>query len=806
MAEISNKKYILLLLMIISANIIFSHEFYSAENIVIVGGDNNYPPFEFMNDDFMPEGFNVDIIRAIAKTMQIDIELVLEPWAEVVKKLDNSEIDVLQGMFYSDERAEIYLFTAPHIIIHQAVFKRKNAPFYTGLNNLRGKEIIVQNGDIMHEYALKNNLTDKLILTESPEEGLTLLASGKHDFLLTSRITGLYWINELNLNNISAGDNLMSSNYCFAVSKNNKELLNILNEGMIIIQQTGVYNEIYEKWFNELGIRLHNIRKTFKIILISLVLMVSLLLVFVLWLSYLKKNVKIKSEKLEKEIKDHHKTDNELTKSRELYRVLFSDFTDAIILFESTGNRIINFNRKACDLFGYTDEEFINISLSTLKEMFNFDSSRIENHIEKIMLTGFDSFETKIQSKNNSIKYLIVKGKLISIEENDYIQIVLIDITDKKILEEKLLQAGKLEAVGTLAGGIAHDFNNILAAILGYSEIARMQIGENNPGWSEIGEVVKAGNRAKDIVKQILVFSRNDSLKTELVDLCDIIDDSWNFLRAAIPSTVKIIKNADIETDKIIASTTQIYQILLNLCTNASHAMEVSGGTITISTGNSLFEERKYVKLSVSDTGTGLDPKIVDRIYDPYFTTKGVDKGSGLGLAVVHGIVEESGGFIKIDNIPGEGVTFHIFLPASETGYIEKYEQEPEIRGGNEIVLVLDDESAVSDILSRQLESAGYKVLSEINSISAINTFKKNPDKIDLLITDQTMPEKTGLEVAAIIKNINNIPVILTTGYSSVIHDDNEEEEVVDKILFKPISKNKLLKTVREVLDSSNEV
>ncbi len=274
---------------------VFSQDFNYRDDVIKVGGDSDYPPFEYISDGYIPQGFNIDIIRAVAKTMQLDIEINQDSWSEIRKKFDSGNIDMLQGMYYSEKRAQKYLFSAPHIVMNQAVFKRKNSPYYNSVSSLKGKEVIVQSGDIMHEFAVNNKLTDKLIIVKSPEEGLRLLESGKHDFLLSSRITGLYWIKKLEINNITTGENIASFNYCFAVKKDDIELLNKLNEGLVIIQQTGVYKEIYEKWFSRLEPDLYIFKKAYKLIIIAVLSLFSLLLVFIVWSRSLNKTVKKKN-------------------------------------------------------------------------------------------------------------------------------------------------------------------------------------------------------------------------------------------------------------------------------------------------------------------------------------------------------------------------------------------------------------------------------------------------------------------------------------------------------------------------------
>ncbi len=776
-----------------------SSQQYYPSNPVVIGGDSDYPPFEYINKGYIPKGFNVDIVRAIAKTMGLNIEIRLDKWSDIREAFESGEVDMLQGMYYSEERAKKYDFTSPHIVMYQAVFSRDNSPAYKGPESLKNKEIIVQRGDIMHEYAVENNLTDYLILADSPAGALRMLASGRHDFVLCSRITGLYWIKELGLKNLTSGDNLVSYKYCMAVPKDNPRLVGILNEGLSIIQQTGVYSEIYDKWFSILEPDVFFIKRFLKYIYIFTSALFLLLTGSVLWTWSLKSTVRKRTAELKKEISEHIRADMELKESQELYRILFSESTDAIVLINAETLDIIKYNKKAYENLLYSDKEFACLKL---EDIFRFETgNEIVRHVERIKKRGFDRYEAIVLTKTGAVKNLLINSKIIHVNDRDLIQSIWIDITEKKMIEENIRQAGKLEAVGTLAGGIAHDFNNVLAAIIGYAEIAQLEIGEKKPGRYEVDEILKAGLRARDIVKQILLFSRKSDLNKESVYLPEILEDSGNFLRAAIPKSIRITEQKGEGIKKICANSTQIYQILLNLCTNASHAMEEKGGTITISIENMELDGTDYVRLSVGDTGPGIDENIRDKIFDPYFTTKGIGKGSGMGLAVVHGIVEENDGFISVDNRPGEGVIFHIYFPADDYEGTAKSEAAVPARGGSETIMVIDDEKAVVEIISRHLSSAGYFVISESDSFSALKTYTQKSDEIDLVITDQTMPELSGLSLAYRMREIKKVPFILATGYSSKVNFEDFSSDLIDKLMIKPVSKNKLLKTVRDLLD-----
>ncbi len=340
------------------------------------------------------------------------------------------------------------------------------------------------------------------------------------------------------------------------------------------------------------------------------------------------------------------------------------------------------------------------------------------------------------------------------------------DITERKKAEaeniklnERLQQAQKMEAIGTLAGGIAHDFNNILSAIIGYAEMARDDSPPESTVVKDLDRVLEGGNRAKDLVQQILAFSRQDEMERIPLQPATVLKEAIKMLRPSLPTTIEINQNITSVTGQILADPTQIHQILINLCTNAFHAMEETGGKFDISlkevtlTIEDLVHEPSieagtFVQLSVSDSGPGIAPDIKKKIFDPYFTTKETGKGSGMGLAIVHGIVKSYGGFISLDSEPGEGTAFHVFLPAIKKELLSEIEDVVPIPVGRDRILFIDDEEILAEMGKSMLERLGYHVTVRKNSIEALETFQNQPDLFDLVITDQTMPGMTGADIA----------------------------------------------------------
>ena len=391
------------------------------------------------------------------------------------------------------------------------------------------------------------------------------------------------------------------------------------------------------------------------------------------------------------------------------------------------------------------------------------------------------------------------------------------DVTHEVEIEKQFRHAQKIEAIGTLAGGIAHDFNNILGIILGYAELELLESAGRDESRDRVEEIRKAALRAKDLVQRILAFSRKHEQERGPLQLGILLKEVLKLLRAALPSTIEIRQRIDLATDGgdlISADATQIHQVLMNLCTNAGHAMREKGGILDVSMSNVHFGPYdsalppellpgSYVRICVSDTGCGMDDKVMERIFEPYFTTKGVGEGTGLGLSVVHGIVRSHEGAVTVVSQPVAGSTFCVFFPVGA----KEVEIQPAIGPvgipmGKESILFVDDEQELARLGKQALELFGYTVFSTANSVDALETFRAAPDKFDLVVTDQTMPQMTGMELAGELRQIRpNIPVILCTGYSELVTEQNMRAAGIQEVMMKPLVIREVGRIIRRVLD-----
>jgi nitrogen-specific signal transduction histidine kinase/CheY-like chemotaxis protein len=386
------------------------------------------------------------------------------------------------------------------------------------------------------------------------------------------------------------------------------------------------------------------------------------------------------------------------------------------------------------------------------------------------------------------------------------------EISARERIEIQLLQAQKMEAMGTLAGGIAHDFNNILSPIMAHSEMAIMDLPDGSPVQQNLLQIRKAVERARDLVRQILTFARKREKERIPLKATLIVKEAIKFLKSTIPSTIDIQYDCRTEEDMVLGDPTEMNRIVMNLCTNAAHAMREKGGTLEVILTDEYFGQDDisrfpdltsghYLRISVRDTGQGIPPEIVDKIFEPYFTTKGPSEGTGLGLAVVHGIVKNYEGSISVDSEIGKGTTFHVILPLVEAEIPSIDESKAPLPTGTEHLLLVDDEIGIVHTQRLMLERLGYKVTTRTNSIEALEAFRNNPDQFDLVITDMTMPNMTGKDLAReLIRIRSDIPIILCTGFSEQINERIAKEIGIRTFIMKPVVIRDFANTIREVL------
>ncbi|MCP3925243.1 MAG: response regulator [Desulfobacterales bacterium] len=496
-----------------------------------------------------------------------------------------------------------------------------------------------------------------------------------------------------------------------------------------------------------------------------------------------------------------------LAKSEEKFNQFFNDDLAGAFIADLEGN-IIDCNPSFATLLGYSSpSEAIHFNIETFYRNQAYWSDILENLSSKKKQGPYDS--VMIHRDGSSI--FIVENTIGIFNEDELVEVkgYIIDVTKQKNLEDQLRQSQKMEAIGTLAGGIAHDFNNILYPIMGYTEMALDDLKKDSDLHSNMEEILKASKRAKDLVLQILAFSHKSEQEKKPIKIQYVLKEALKLLRASIPATIDIIQTIENDCGFVLADSTQIHQIVMNLCTNAFHAMEDSGGTLKVSLvmeKNIEFSgiiSKEVLVLTVEDTGVGIESSIIERIFDPYFTTKEFGKGTGLGLAVAHGIVKSSGGEISINSTIGVGTKVRIIFPVIKEPD-SFYEIIPDIVSfGKENVLIVDDEEQIAEMTRKQLVKVGYSVTVFTDSLKAFDHFSHNRNKYQLILTDQVMKDLTGIQFSKKIFQITpDIPIIMCTGFANLSVEKEAIEIGIKKVIQKPIHRNLLSTVIRDALNN----
>jgi PAS domain S-box-containing protein len=530
-------------------------------------------------------------------------------------------------------------------------------------------------------------------------------------------------------------------------------------------------------------------------------------------------SLKQSNQALQKNLEELARREDELRESEERFRVLFEHAPDPFFFLKTNGSLVVG-NKAGQDFTGYRDEELQGQNLLDVGLISAEDLSKARIFLEKSQNgepTG--PSEVAMHHKDGQPLFAEVSTHPITLKGEQFVLGIARDITDRKKdeqerkrLEVQLQQSQKLEAIGTLAGGIAHDFNNILGAVMGYAELAMHEVDRASDPYQYLQEVLHAGRRAKGLVKQILTFSHQTEQEQTPVLVKLIIKEVVKMMRASLPATIAIRPN--IESDALVmGDPTQIHQVIMNLCTNAGYAMQAEGGRLEVSLLEMQLDEESsvnypnlksgpYIKLTVADTGPGIQAHDLDRIFEPFFTTKEKGAGTGMGLAVVHGIVTSHGGDIFVRSEPGQGARFTVFLPALKKRVESVIRDHKPIPTGTERILFVDDEASLANAGRHMLESLGYDVVIRISSEEALELFNSRPDRFDLVVTDMTMPGLTGDRLARMMMQIRpDIPVILCTGFSTSITEEKALESGIRAFINKPVLKRQIGETIRKVLD-----
>ncbi len=809
-------------------------------NPLAVHGDNvqairvgitDNKPMCFIDDAGKPAGIFVEVIEHVADWEGWSLEYVHGPWASLRARLSRGEIDILLSMAYSAERAQLYAFNSVAVFNNWAEVYVPSGSSIHSLLDLKNRRIaslaegIYTTGpEGLMSLDENFNLEIEIITTASYLEAMRAVRAGEAEAAVVNRLTGALFADSFELE--KSGIVFAPVKIHFALNKDNPLTPSIrkkIDEHLLALKKDR--NSKYHQSIN-LALGGENLSVetpiwvpwSLGILLFSffLILCVSF---FLRW-QVNKRTLDLReaNKKLKTDMESRIQIEADLRESQERFQALASSSSDWIWEFDE--NEIFTYaSPRIKDLLGYTPEEVIGRSPFDFIPAFSRKKVALEFSVFKDARNPFTNLENVNRHKDGKLVTLESSGVPVFDENGEFrgYRGIDRDISERKKIEAQLQQAQKLEAIGTLAGGIAHDFNNLLTPILGFSEMLHIRFADGGSEAESLGEVMNAAHRAKDLVNQILTISRQTEHELIPVKIHLIVKEALKLLRSTIPKSIEIKANIN-ASGSVLADPTQIHQIIMNLGTNAYHTMREDGGVLSVSlslvdisqedqkVGSLDLTPGAYQQLVISDTGCGMDHATIKRIFEPYFTTKKMGEGTGLGLAVVHGIVKSHKGHIYVYSEVGKGTSFKIYLPCFETADSAKKEtmDSQQIPGGHEHILIVDDEEPIVHMETKLLEGLGYRVTATTSSTRLRNIFLDSPDDFDLIITDMAMPEINGADLAKDLLNIRpDLPMILCTGFSDRINEKIAKSIGIKAFLMKPVILKNLAIKVRKVLDAN---
>lgn len=776
------------------------------------GPNPNWPPGDYMENG-EHKGIVSDYIRIFEQRLGTTFKRVYyDDWAHFYEAMKTGEVDFVGACQETEERRKFLVFTEPFLTTRLAVLTRRKSSDLQSLDDLNSMTIAGIKGYSSLDYVRATYPGATIVECEDDLTVLLKVSAGAVDGAVADYMIASYLVDKYSITNIKFARELdFHWNLRFAIRKDKPQLRSILDKALCTIDEEE-RQHIYHHW---VGIALeHNptfVERHLNMIIGVFSLILFLLIAAMFFNRSLKKQVFRRTEEL-------NESTEKLRESKEYLQAVLDSAGDAVIVSDADTGQIIDVNRAMTDMFGYSPEEARQVGLGKLSlGEPPYSDVEASEWLRKAREIGTQTFEWLSSRRDGQAFWVEVNISFAVIGGANRYVVVVRDISERKRIEEQLMKAQKLEALGVLAGGIAHDFNNILSPIVGLSEMLIDDLEPGCPEHQDVQDILEAGKRGRDLVRQILAFSRQPEQGRAPVQIQHIINEVIKLSRSSIPANIAITKQVQNDCSLIQANPTQIHQIVMNLITNAYHAVEPENGEIAIRLKEVEVESGqvpeidlvpgRYAVLSVSDTGVGIKPDILPKIFEPYFTTKEQGKGTGLGLALVYGIVKDHHGDIRVTSELGKGTTFDIYLPLmAQAGATVPAERKDELSTGHERILVVDDEEAIATVEKRMLERLGYKVTACLSSLDALEAFKATPDLFDLVICDMNMPTMTGERLAGELLAIRpDIPIIVCTGYSERLNQKEAGSIGVKSFLIKPIAREEMAKVVRKALDTAKE-
>ena len=780
-----------------------------------VGVLDDNPPFSFRDADGMIRGYAVDLLAAIERGQQLTLERRVGSTAEINGAFERGELDMLQSYVPNADRLRFADFSMPYLRMNGMIFVRRTEQAIARLEDLRGRRVLVHRGSTGARILEENGLQASIVTVGSVEECFRMLAAGIGDATLASRLTGETMIRELGLREVLAvGEPVpgYSVNYCFAIRRGLDPLLGSVEEGLALLDRAergGVSpkQRIYDRWFGFVDPRFSRTE-----IAAAISTGLGVALIVAIW-------ALLRQRRLRAQITRQAR---QLQASEERYRTVFASTLHGLIVLERSATHlglwiVVEINDAARRILGAPAS---GPGPLTLEAAFPADralTTRVEATLEAEQPAPFEHQRTAPDGAawiDVAVSRLGRHGRLVALR----------DISEARRAREKLQQTEmqlrqnqKLEAIGTLASGIAHDFNNILTAILGNTELMRLELPAGQEAAGPLQEIHHAAERARFLVRQILTFSRRTEARRAVISATRIVKETLRFVSATAPSSIEFRHRIGGSSPEIEMDPTQLHQVLMNLCTNAVQASRGGTGMIEVTEDEvqvgtdpqdhpAGLPAGRYLMLGVRDTGGGMPAEVLQRIFEPFFTTRPAGEGTGLGLAVVHDIVTASGGAIDVASMPGRGTTFRLYLPAStRSSPVLADDPGPAPRGRGQHILLVDDEPAIVQSAGTLLERLGYVVTTFSQPAEAAAEFERRGGAFDLLITDLTMPRATGIDLPRRLRDLRpDLPVVLISGFMNDRELALARAARIDRVLDKPVTAHALAQAVAVCLENAN--
>ena len=767
----------------------------------------DFPPLYQTDTNGNPVGFAIDFLEQVADRSGIRIRYKkAHSWADAMQMVRRGQGDFVPGIGISPARSKEFLFTREVESVPVSCFVRDHNEQIRGIDDLDGARTAVIRQSAA-DTRLKKRGNISLERFETIEGALFALLAGEVDAFVfpapvlkkKARIIGVD--DQIKV----VGKPLVDLKRGYLFRRTDDAIVNYLNPHIESLVKSADYRRIYLKWYGTPD-PFWTARKIF---IIMLVLLAGSVIGLVVWrgisLSQVNRQLAENVQKLQ--------FSQQALKTQQTYlRTLQDNAPDAMYLSDMKG-RILEVNKQSSETLGYTREELL--SLTVMEVDANYPSlSTLVEVWETLPLFESVHFDGVHKRRDGSTFPVEVNVTKIELDGEPRIFGFARDISERVRMESELRQSQKMQAIGQLAGGIAHDFNNMLAGIMGYADLLMDSLPKDGTTEKHIQAIIQASERARGLVKQILTFSRRETQKMVSASLKPVVEEALKLLKASTPSSISITTELASDVPPVMLDSLKIHEAVMNLATNAVHAMGGKGElhvklerrelTKTIAGQHSEIHPGIWSVVTVSDTGCGMSEDVLANIFEPFFTTKAVGEGTGMGLSVVYGIMRSHEGDIVVHSAPGEGTAFDLYFPSSDVAPANNHKElEHRETGGNERILLVVDEEMLVDLGTQFLKSFGYAVTSFRSSVAALDAFRAAPDDFDLLITDQTMPTLTGAELIVKMREIKpRLPAILCSGYARGVAQDELVESDISGFVTKPFRKATLGKAVRDILDA----